>query len=133
MSKQTITYIASLFILFVIIGVCVFLYTTRILTPFSEGKKDKPCRIAIASSPIKHKTSTNSIAVNILRELSEEYDFEFIQIDSGDNFEWMYAVGEIHENNPLDLLIGVGWEASEFFLLFIVDMMIYNMLFWIIK
>lgn len=72
-------------------------------------------RIAIASNPNKHKTSINAIAVNILKELSKEYAFEFIQIESSDSFDWVYAVGEIHEKNPLDLLIGVGWEASELF------------------
>lgn len=77
--------------------------------------KTSKYRIAIASNPIKTKTTVNSLAIKILQELSDEFEFEFIQIESGDNFEWVYSVGEIHEKKPLDLLVGVGWEASEFF------------------
>lgn len=78
---------------------------------------EKNYRIAIATNTIEKRDFINISSVRVLEELAEEYGFELIHIECSGNFEWVYHVGEFHEEKKLDLLIGVGWEASEIFLI----------------
>lgn len=115
MLKHIISYFLPMFILcgLCFIGVSIYLPEPISFNAFKE--EPKKFRIGIATNASKERAIINTSAIQILQELSEEFAFEFIQIESGENLEWVYNVGEIHEETPLDLLIGVGWEASEIF------------------
>lgn len=84
-------------------------------TSFYHMETQKKYRIAIATNPNRHMTCINTDAINALKKLSLECDFDFVHIECPHKNDWVENVGKIHEQTPIDVLIGVSWEGSEFF------------------
>lgn len=114
--KKILLYIVPILLICTACFLSVSYYLPKKLTlDILQLKEEKKYRIAIATNSSKYRAFKNLEAIKVLKELSFEFDFELIQVESGENLEWIYYIGEIHEESPIDLLIGVGWEASEVF------------------
>lgn len=113
MSKKNLSYILLTIFICIICFATVY-YFPKALSLDSLGT-EKKYRIAIITNEINLHDEVNAIAVKVLNDLLREHKFELLHIIAQESYSWVNAVTDIHEETPLDLLVGTGWEASEMF------------------
>lgn len=114
MLKKIISYLSLIVFLIAAFFVASY-YFPATFSLSNKAPEEKMPRIAIATNTTKYKDAITLRAVSTLQNLAQEYNFEYIQISNNDNYDWLYNIEEVHKKAPLDLLIGIGWEASEIF------------------
>lgn len=114
MLKKSFSYFLPIVCIFIACFLLASYYLPNTLS-LNTLSADKKYRIAIITNTIKPHDVVNATAVKVLNDLLREHDFELIHITTDESFKWVNAVSDIHEENPIDLLVGTGWEASEMF------------------
>ena len=82
--------------------------------PAAEAEEENPyadIKVALVSDPVGNEQFLLQ-AYNKVKEMSEEYGFEWISMETGDMAKWEEH-GRAAANEGYDLVIGVGWAASD--------------------